>query len=70
MGVWERSKLTLSGSEYEVQEALLALQRLLKGGAVRPTTRVILEGAALALRNELAFAEERAYSCERSAAPK
>jgi len=54
MGVWEASTLKMSGAEFEVQEALLlGLRRLIESGEIRPTTRVILEGAAKALALEL-----------------
>ena len=42
----------MSGAEFEVQEALLGLRRLIESGAIRPTTRVILEGAVKALEGE------------------
>jgi hypothetical protein len=53
MGVWEASPLKMSGAEFEVHEALLGLRRLIEGGGIRPTTRVILEGAVKALEGEL-----------------
>ena len=53
MGVWEASPLKMSGAEFEVQEALLGLRRLLESARIRPTTRVILEGAVKALEVEL-----------------
>jgi len=53
MGVWEASPLKMSGAEFEVQEALLGLRRLIEAGAIRPTTRVILEGAVKVLESEL-----------------
>jgi len=43
----------MSGAEFEVQEALVGLQRLIQSGAIRPTTRVVLEGAVKALEGEL-----------------
>jgi hypothetical protein len=52
MEVWEPSPLKMSGAEFEVHEALLGLRRLIETGAVRPTTRVILEGAVKALEGE------------------
>ena len=54
MDAWDRSMLAISGNEYEVQEALTVLRRLIENGAVRPTTRVILEGAIEALRGDQA----------------
>ena len=54
MDAWDRSMLAISGNEYEVQEALTVLRRLIESGAVRPTTRVILEGAIEALRGDQA----------------
>jgi len=60
MGEWERSMLALSGAEYEIQETLQTMRRLLAAGSVRSTTRVVLEGAALVLENELALQSERA----------
>lgn len=53
MGIWEASPLKMSGAEFEVQEALLGLRRLIEGGGIRPTTRVILEGAVKVLEGEL-----------------
>ena len=53
MGVWEASPLKMSGAEFEVQEALLGLRRLIDSGGIRPTTRVILEGAVKVLEGEL-----------------
>ncbi len=53
MGIWEASPLKMSGAEFEVQEALLGLRRLIETGRIRPTTRVILEGAVKALEGEL-----------------
>ena len=54
MDAWDRSMLAISGNEFEVQEALTLLRRLIDNRAVRPTTRVILEGAIEALRGDLA----------------
>lgn len=53
MGVWDPSPLKMSGAEFEVHEALLGLRRLIEAGGIRPTTRVILEGAVKALEVEL-----------------
>jgi hypothetical protein len=53
MELWEASPLKMSGAEFEVQEALLGLRRLLETGEIRPTTRVILEGAVKVLEGEL-----------------
>ena len=52
MGSWEQSSLKMSGAEFEVQEAMLALRRVVESGAIRSTTRVILEGALRALEGE------------------
>ena len=52
MAAWERSVLKMSGAEYELQEALLALRRVLENGEIRPTTRLILQGAVKALEAE------------------
>jgi hypothetical protein len=52
MGEWERSALALTGAELEIQEALTALRRLLARPSLRPTTRVILDGALRALELE------------------
>jgi hypothetical protein len=52
--------LAVSGAEYEIQETLQTMRRLLDAGSVRSTTRVVLEGAALALENELALQSELA----------
>jgi hypothetical protein len=60
MGEWERSMLALSGAEYEIQETLQTMRRLLAARSVRSTTRVVLEGAAMVLENELALQSERA----------
>ena len=60
MSEWDRSMLALSGAEYEIQETLQIMRRLLAAGSVRATTRVVLEGAALALENELELQSERA----------
>jgi hypothetical protein len=57
MDAWQRSMPTMSGAEYEVQEALTALRRLLDGNTVRATTRVVLQGALMALEGDLAAAE-------------
>jgi hypothetical protein len=43
----------MSGAEFEVQEALIGLRRLIERGEIRPTTRVILEGAVRVLEGEL-----------------
>lgn len=53
MGIWGASPLMTSGAEFDVQEALLGLRRLIEAGRIRPTTRVILEGAVKALEREL-----------------
>ena len=53
MGVWSPSPLKMSGAEFEVHEALLGLRRLIEGDGLRPTTRVILEGAVKVLEGEL-----------------
>ena len=50
---WERSMFAMSGAEFEIQETVQALQRLLAAGSVRATTRLVLEGALEALQNEL-----------------
>ena len=52
MGTWEQSPLKLSGAEFEVQEAMLALRRVIESEAIRPATRAILEGAVRALEGE------------------
>ena len=55
MSGWDRSMLAMSTKEQDVQDAMTALQRLLRQGAVRPTTRVVLDGAmrSLELESEL-----------------
>jgi len=53
MEVWDASPLKMSGAEFEVHEALLGLRRLIEAGGIRPTTRVILEGAVRVLEGEL-----------------
>jgi hypothetical protein len=60
MNQWDRSMLAVTGAEYEIQETLHTMRRLLATKAVRSTTRVVLEGAALALENELALQTESA----------
>ena len=57
MSGWDRSMLAMSTKELDLQDAMTALQRLLRQGAVRPTTRVILDGAlrVLELESELAL---------------
>jgi hypothetical protein len=60
---------TLSGAELELHEALLALERLLGSGQVRPTTRIVLCGATRVLRTELSGAAHYSRS-PRMAAPK
>lgn len=69
MDTWESSPFQkMSGAEFEIQEALVALQRLLQNGAVRATTRAILEGAILTLRSELEGGDQS--ESPRRAAPK
>lgn len=58
MSEWDRSMLAVSGAEYEIQETLQTVRRLLATGSVRATTRVVLEGAAMALENELELQAE------------
>jgi len=58
MSQWDRSMFALSGSEYEIQETLQTMRRLLTRDSVRSTTRVVLEGAVLVLENELALQAE------------
>ncbi len=77
MEVWDDSPLKMSGAEFEVHEALLGLRRLIETGGIRPTTRVILEGAVRALEGDLeavSAGSEPQFSpglhCGRSAAPK
>ena len=57
MSGWDRSMLAMSTKELDLQDAMTALQRLLREGAVRATTRVILDGAmrVLELESELAL---------------
>lgn len=43
----------MSGAEYEVQEALTALRRLLDARSLRATTRAVVEGAVMALQGDL-----------------
>lgn len=62
MDQWDRSMLALSGAEYEIQETLQSMKRLLDANSVRATTRIVLEGAAMALQNELELQSEDA-SC-------
>lgn len=52
MRVLEASPLKMAGAKFEVQQALLGLRRLIERGGIRPTTRVILEGAVKALEGE------------------
>jgi hypothetical protein len=58
MEEWDRSMLAVSGAEYEIQETLQSMKRLLGADSVRSTTRVVLEGAALVLQNELELQPE------------
>jgi hypothetical protein len=58
MSGWDRSMLLMSAKELDVQDALTALRRLLDGRSLRATTRVILDGARLALEAELALEQE------------
>jgi len=58
MSEWDRSMLAVSGAEYEIQETLQTMRRLLAANAVRSTTRVVLEGAAIVLENELRLQAE------------
>jgi hypothetical protein len=58
MEEWDRSMLAVSGAEYEIQETLQSMKRLLDADSVRSTTRVVLEGATLALQNELELQSE------------
>lgn len=58
MSEWDRSMLAVSGAEYEIQETLQTMRRLLTRDSVRSTTRVVLEGAVLVLENELALQAE------------
>jgi len=57
MSGWDRSMLAMSIKEQDLHDAVTALQRLLHQDAVRPTTRVVLDGAlrALELEAELAL---------------
>ena len=50
---WERVSLSMSGAEYEIQEALTALRRLLDADSLRTTTRAVVTGAVIALENDL-----------------
>jgi hypothetical protein len=54
MSVWERSNLTMTGSELEVQEALVAMQRVLDGAELNTEAREVLADAMSALRDEAA----------------
>jgi len=58
MGEWDRSMLAVSGAEFEIQETLQSMKRLLDADSVRSTTRVVLESAAMALQNELELQSE------------
>lgn len=52
MSGWQRSDLVMTGSELEVQEALVAMQRVLDGGDLTSETREVLADALSALRDE------------------
>jgi hypothetical protein len=52
VGVWETSPLKMSGAEFELHEAMLALRRVIESGVIRPDTRLILERAMRALERE------------------
>lgn len=56
---WDRSMLAMSPKELDVQDALTALQRLIEARSLRPTTRVIVEGARMALQTEMDLELER-----------
>lgn len=53
MGEWERSLLGMSGAEQDLQEAVVALQRVLSTNRLETITRVALKRAVRALQNEL-----------------
>lgn len=53
MDAWDRSMLAMSPKELEIQETVTSIERLVEAGHVRSTTRVILEGAVMALRAEI-----------------
>lgn len=53
MSEWDRSMFSMSGADFEIQEAVQAMERLIRGDSVRATTRVVLQGALKALENEL-----------------
>ena len=59
MSGWDRSMLAMSPKELDLQDATTALRRLLREGGVRPTTRVVLEGALRALELETELALDR-----------
>jgi hypothetical protein len=52
MAAWNEGRLGMSGAELEIQEALLALRRLVHTGVIRPTTRVLVVDAIRALEGE------------------
>jgi len=52
MSGWDRSMLAMTPVELDLQDAKTAIERLLRAGAVRPTTRAILEGALRSLELE------------------
>jgi hypothetical protein len=52
MGVWERSRFATTGVEYALQEAIVALQRVLEEGRVSLDTRESVMNTIAALREE------------------
>jgi len=52
MGSWQRTLFALDGAQLNIQEALNAIDRVLRDGAVDTRTRRILETACEALRAE------------------
>ena len=52
--MWDRSSLVMTGAERELQDALLALERVLASPELGDAARKALRGAREALRDALA----------------
>ena len=52
MGMFAESPFALNGCELNIQDALTAIDRVLRDGQVADSTRVMLEAARRALRDE------------------
>lgn len=52
MGSWTASSFALNGAELNIQEALTALDRVLRDGQIEEHTRTAIEAACNELRRE------------------